>query len=366
MSTGFVGNRRSKQSHLQARTRIYIPKRGLLGSRRCHMCKDSSPATTPSEPKVAVLLATYNGARHVERQIRSLRDNTIAFALHWLDDQSTDETRSIVRTICLELGIPLREWHQSERQGIPGAFFTLLEHAEADIYLFCDQDDIWQPGKIDVTVMNLVPDLATPALCFSEPFVFKDNDTSTVLPLSDVTGMNAAAALDASRLFMSAAAFGHTEGFTRALRDIFFAHKDIARTHAYMHDLWMYNIAMVSGVARKLTDVPTTLYRLHSSNVSNGFSGWSGKGIGRLRVTWTQHQQLRRTLARHAKGFALASPTLKPGPKLERSLAIARLVASLDQRQSPMALIRLAYGGVLWPSLRLALGLSAACLCTNA
>jgi len=330
------------------------------------MSTERSPTAIPYQLEVGVLLATYNGARYVEQQIRSLEDNATPFTLHWLDDHSTDNTREIVRATTRTLGIPLKEWHQSRRQGVPNAFFTLLEHAEVDLYLFCDQDDIWQPGKIDATVASLALDLALPVLCFSEPLVFQGDDTRTLLRISAVTGLNPVAALDESRMFMSATAYGHTEGFTRSLRDIFIAHKEVAHTHAYMHDLWMYNIALVSGVARMLTNVPTTLYRLHPNSVSNAFSGWRGEGIGRLRVTWKQHQRLRLAIARHARGFALASPTLRPGPKLERGLAVARLVASLDRRQSIAALIRLARHRVLWPSTRLAVELSAACLCTNA
>src|SRR5205823_13588786 len=94
---------------------------------------------------VAVLLATYNGERYVEKQLRSLEQNDTKFTLHWLDDHSTDNTRSIVRTVARESDIELREWHQSRHLGVPLAFFQMLECAEADIYLFCDQDDIWQP-----------------------------------------------------------------------------------------------------------------------------------------------------------------------------------------------------------------------------
>ena len=50
-----------------------------------------------SYPKVAVLLATFNGGPFVDEQIRSLAANNTPFTLHWLDDHSTDNTREIVR-----------------------------------------------------------------------------------------------------------------------------------------------------------------------------------------------------------------------------------------------------------------------------
>src|SRR5690349_5263864 len=82
---------------------------------------------TQQHPLVAVLLPTYNGARFVETQIRSLRENERPFTLHWIDDHSNDDTRQVVRDSAATSGIDLREWHQPEHQGWPGTFFQLLE-----------------------------------------------------------------------------------------------------------------------------------------------------------------------------------------------------------------------------------------------
>src|ERR1044072_6774136 len=95
-------------------------------------------------PTVAILLATYNGGRFIEPQIRSLKENTTPFTLHWLDDHSTDHTREAGRDAARRSASPLKAWHQPQRQEVPAAFFRLLESVDADIYLFCDQDDIWQ------------------------------------------------------------------------------------------------------------------------------------------------------------------------------------------------------------------------------
>jgi len=65
-------------------------------------------------------------------------------------------------------------------RGVPGTFFQLLECVDADIYLFCDQDDIWQRGRIDATVAHLLPDLASPVLCSSDPLMFYDVKTDVV------------------------------------------------------------------------------------------------------------------------------------------------------------------------------------------
>jgi glycosyltransferase involved in cell wall biosynthesis len=318
------------------------------------------------DAKVAVLLATYNGARFIEPQIRSLRENATLFTLHWLDDHSTDNTREALHASVLSSGIDLREWHHLHRQGFPGAFLQLLECVDADIYLFCDQDDIWQPGKIDATVANLLPVLASSTLCFSDPLVFNDDQPESFRHLSDIVDAKGPAFLEESKLFTFTPAMGHTVGFTRSLREIFLRHKDIARAYAVGHDWWMYLIAASSGTPRMLSNVPTTLWRRHGNNWTAAFYRRSQRGVGRFLSTWTTQQARRRLLSRQATGFVLASATLTPGPKLERLLTLARLVSTLNRRQSPAELVRLMRHRAMGPTKRVALGLAAICLCSDA
>jgi glycosyltransferase involved in cell wall biosynthesis len=315
---------------------------------------------------VAVLLATYNGARFVEQQIRSLQENVAPFTLHWLDDHSTDNTREVVRECARSLGIELREWHQPERLRLPRTFFELLERAEADIYLFCDQDDIWQPGKIDATVANLLPDLKEPVLCFSDSLLFYNDEPGVTRRVSDVFGSKPPRALDESRVFMTLIAPGHTQGLTRPLRDLYSSHKIIAREYARSHDGWLYLIANASGTSRMLSDVPTALYRQHGNNVITALLRRPGARFDHNALAWKQQQRLRQLVARHARGFILAASTLPQSPKLERLVALASQVATLDRRQSPIALLRLARQQALWPNRRWAFWFAAACLCSDA
>ena len=336
----------------------------------------TSSFTPPQDLKVAVLLATFNGARFVEQQIKSLTQNVTPFTLHWLDDHSTDDTRQIVRAAAQ--GLTLTEWHQDERQLLPGAFFQLLECVAADIYLFCDQDDIWQPGKIDAAVANLVPDLAVPVLCFSDSLMFYDDEPDIVRALSEAYDSRPPKALQESRTFTTVIAPGHTQCFTRPLRELFLRHKSTARAYARNHDAWMYLIANAAGAARMLSNVPTALYRQHDHNVTASLLSRNGKRLDRSTLTLKQHQVLRRRTARHAQGFLIAAPTLTgatgavtspagaPSGKLERLVTLARRVATLDRRQSVTELVSFARSGALWPNKRWAVGFAVACLWSDA
>jgi rhamnosyltransferase len=319
-----------------------------------------------TQANIAVLLATYNGERFVRDQIRSLKQNETRFTLHWIDDHSKDDTRALVESTAREVDIDIQRWQQPSRLGVPAVFFKLMESVEADIYLFCDQDDIWQPGKVDATVSNLLPNVETPVLYCSDFLMFRDDKPSASYRLSEITGLTGSAATEESRLFMALIANGHTQGFTRALRDIFMLHRDVAYTHAYMHDEWLHNVAVASGTVRFVSDVPTTLFRWHGNNTSGSMFTWKGKDAGRLVATWRQHQTLRAALARHIEGFILASETLPSGPKRERALEIAHSMVTIGQRQSPAAIVRMITHGMLWPSRPLSLGFATVCLCCRA
>jgi hypothetical protein len=321
---------------------------------------------TSQKLQVAVLLPTYNGEKYVEQQIRSLRPNETDFTLHWLDDHSTDNTREIVRSVAASARISLREWHQPQRLGVPCSFFQLLECVEADIYLFCDQDDIWQPGKISATVDNLLPDLPRPVICFSDPLLFREDNPERGYRLLDIMKVRPEVAMQESRTFMALVGYGNTQGFTKPLRDLYVNHKDVAREYAAMHDIWMYNVAVASGGARLLSQAPTTLYRWHATNSSEGFGSWGRGRIPRLTTSWKQHQNLRRAVSRNAEGFILASETLPESPKLTELLSVARLVSSIRERQSPAAMIRLTRHRAIWACKRLALESAAVCLCSDA
>src|SRR5581483_6262488 len=190
---------------------------GSKPSRRDRVFWRRNPMSKRKDLEVAILLPSYNGERYVEEQLRSLKRNNTKFTLQWLDDHSTDDTRRIVRSVARDTGIELREWHQPQRLGVPTVFFELLECVQADIYLFCDQDDIWQPGKIDATVENLLCDLDSPAMVFTDPLIFKDGEPDRQYRVLELLKVDVQVALQESRMFMTMIGYGHTQGFTRAL-----------------------------------------------------------------------------------------------------------------------------------------------------
>lgn len=106
---------------------------------------------------ISVILATYNGARYLQQQLESLAQQTLLpTELIVGDDGSQDETRSIVDDFTKTSPFPVRWIKPSKKRlGACANFARLLEYANGDYLMFCDQDDIWSPNKIGITLKEM-------------------------------------------------------------------------------------------------------------------------------------------------------------------------------------------------------------------
>lgn len=112
------------------------------------------------KPKVNIILATYNGAKGIVKQLDSLWAQTYPnIDIYIRDDGSTDNTVQIIE-----------EYVQAHPQGpkvilldnggvnlkCPGSFYEILRKCQsADYYSLCDQDDEWYPDKVERAVRRL-------------------------------------------------------------------------------------------------------------------------------------------------------------------------------------------------------------------
>lgn len=112
---------------------------------------------------VVVLMASFNGSRFIEKQIQSIflqqrHDANIRLIVS--DDNSTDNTLEKVRLFASENCYDITcIQNESGRKGHVGNFANVcgfaLSQAEADLYLFSDQDDEWAPDKLSRLVKTI-------------------------------------------------------------------------------------------------------------------------------------------------------------------------------------------------------------------
>lgn len=104
-------------------------------------------------PTVEVVLCTYNGARFIEAQLRSiLEQRRRVDRLSIYDDGSTDDTVAIARATIAAHRDPALDATVSvnpRNLGYARNFGEALARATADYVAFSDQDDIWEPDKIE-------------------------------------------------------------------------------------------------------------------------------------------------------------------------------------------------------------------------
>lgn len=96
-----------------------------------------------------ILMSTYNGENFIKPQIVSIINQTYK---HWkisiADDVSNDKTLKIIESYSKE-DTRINFYKNKQRLGPLMSFYNLLQKSNADYVIFCDQDDIWSPNKLE-------------------------------------------------------------------------------------------------------------------------------------------------------------------------------------------------------------------------
>ncbi|MBR2289487.1 MAG: glycosyltransferase family 2 protein [Clostridia bacterium] len=105
--------------------------------------------------KINILMATYNGRRYVAKQIESILNQTYQdFRLIISDDCSSDSTLKILEEYEAK-DKRIEIFYQGENLGVQANFEFLIGKVRSEYFMFSDQDDIWEPDKIEKSVKKL-------------------------------------------------------------------------------------------------------------------------------------------------------------------------------------------------------------------
>lgn len=213
-------------------------------------------------PKIAILMSTYNGGHYLEDQIKSIINQTNHdWHLYIRDDGSSDNTTDIIQKYSTEHNnITFINEENINNIGVVASFLSLLKNTNADYYMFCDQDDIWLKDKVEVSLQKMLKEDSSIPLCaFSELKVVNAD-------LKEIRLMNNTNVwFDFIHLLFGNCVTGCTMMINQTLKSkIRITDTDISKI--YMHDWW---IALFASAFGKLLyiDNPTILYRQHESNV---------------------------------------------------------------------------------------------------
>lgn len=222
---------------------------------------------------ISVLLATYNGEKYIREQIDSiLRQTYQDFIIYISDDKSSDNTVHIIEEYKKNYPVKIQILEHDKSNGsAKGNFLFLLKNVESDVFLFCDQDDVWTPDHIEILVSKYEKlskqEKTLPILIHTDLTVVDEN--LKVISESFFKYSNLPKKTSRNYFFLMNNVTGCVCLVNNHLKEFVFKNSDVLNSHIdkiLMHDHFFAIIAEYFG-KRIFIDEKTNLYRQHSNNV---------------------------------------------------------------------------------------------------
>lgn len=235
--------------------------------------ENSNLSSVSNPPLVAILLCTYNGARFLAEQLDSLEGQThqnwVVFAS---DDGSTDQTLEILRQYQEKWLAGKLTIRSGPQKGFCQNFLSLACDPEikADYYAFCDQDDVWLPGKLEVALENIIANQSVDV-----PYLYCGR-TKYVNENLNPYGMSPLFVFPPSfrNALVQSIAGGNTMALNQAAKNLI---EKVGMVDVPSHDWWLYQL--ISGVGGSVfyDKVPQLLYRQHEFALVGGNNSFPAK-----------------------------------------------------------------------------------------
>lgn len=111
---------------------------------------------TDSRPTLSVALCTYNGAAYLPEQLESIAGQSrMPDELVVCDDGSRDATEELVAEFACRAAFPVRFIRNPLNLGSSHNFAKAIGLCAGDFIALCDQDDRWEPRKLE-TLANIL------------------------------------------------------------------------------------------------------------------------------------------------------------------------------------------------------------------
>lgn len=221
-----------------------------------------------SDATIDILLATFNGEPYVSEQIASIQAQSYSnWRLLVSDDGSSDNTIETVREF-ERADSRIRFVSNGDRFGSAKAnFMFLLSQSTSPYAMFCDQDDVWLPNKLERTIALMDQlecqygkDLPLVAYCDMKVV---DANLNVIHESFEKCERLYPKATQFEHLVVENTAAGCTMLINDPLRRLMLEASDTK--DILMHDSWAMMIASAFGHIG-YCDQPLSLYRQHEHN----------------------------------------------------------------------------------------------------
>jgi len=323
----------------------------LAGSPKTSIMTLQTSETPSSLPRVAVLLATYNGLAYVAEQVESiLKQSSSAVRIFVSDDQSSDGTwQWLQQQAATEPRIELLP-HTLRFGNAAKNFYRLLRDADftgCDYVALSDQDDIWLENKLSLSIEKL-REHAAAAVSSNVIATWQDGRKKLIRKSHGQRRLD---------FLFGSAGPGCTYLMTRdcaiQLREFLMRHRTEV-DQVQFHDWMIYAWARTHDKQWHIESTPTMLYRQHQSNEYGANSGLAAfrRRWSQVRSGWYRRQILQiAQLIADGSTYTAESASIVGLINQGTVLARVRLLMKLrDSRREPKdrALLALAYllGGI--------------------
>jgi hypothetical protein len=235
------------------------------------------------DPRIAILLSTFNGEAFLREQLDSLLAQTHGnWVLYWRDDGSRDGTLAILDAFARRAGQGrCVRIDMSDRQlGPTSSFLTLLRAVHdslgnGDTVAFADQDDVWLPEKLARGLSALSAVSATIPALYCARQVLVDAKLHRI----GYSGGHARHARFPASLTQNVAT-GCTVMLNRAAAALVACSQP---SPASLHDWWCYLVVTASGGRVLQDEEPVVLYRQHPGNLVGAPKSMARRAVAALR-----------------------------------------------------------------------------------
>jgi glycosyltransferase involved in cell wall biosynthesis len=215
---------------------------------------------------ISVCIPTYNGEKYIKRQIESiLCQLSDGDEIIISDDNSTDGTLNILKAF----DDPRIKIHHHEKIENPYSDYykivfainrnveNALRYAYGDYIFLSDQDDVWLPNRVYLSLEKLqYYDLVISDCSLiddSENIIKKSYFNSFINPSKNLW-----------RTFYKSSFHGCCMAFRKSVKYDCLPFPD----RSIGHDTWIGLVAIKKKYNITFINIPTVLYRLHGSNIS--------------------------------------------------------------------------------------------------
>ena len=211
---------------------------------------------------ISIAMATYNGARFLCKQLASIAaQSALPAELVACDDGSTDGTLDVVRDFARSAPFEVRIEQNEQRLGVSENFLKAASLCRHEWIAFCDQDDVWLPGKLEA-VQGLA-ERRPGLMLIAHRAAIADEELRPTGELLHVPAVRRLAIVPR----LARGFWGYPYGFCMIFRSHLLRAAAAEGRPIESHDRWIAVMAGVLGETAYLPQ-PLALYRRHGENYS--------------------------------------------------------------------------------------------------